>query len=336
MYLYTMASSSETKKHKMFSKNQVRISSKGRSIKTPKNVLTTSDEEPPIKKIKPSSISEKMNKLKVLAEQLELKKATTLPKGKESTAGLGSNSKTSSDHTSQLEEFESFSDQSNKKMITKSSQKDKSAAAAALGSESSSAIILQSNESETFSNQSNQKKIINSSKEEHYAINVDPSVGTRSEKSTLTHCQSHGTDSPASKELYGKGLEKNSLINANFLNNSSRTETFLDIPVINFPPEACADSGEIQKRLETIETKVDKICDQNNEILQILRARYSTDQLANRLYQNLDGYPIDSIEQFRHLDDEANKQERQTVELPLTVLYSPDLKIRQHIKEQFY
>lgn len=58
---------------------------------------------------------------------------------------------------------------------------------------------------------------------------------------------------------------------------------------------------------------MDKICDQNNEILQILRARYSTDLLANRLYQNLDAYPIDSIEQFRHLDDEANKQERQTV-----------------------
>lgn len=76
--MQTMASSSETKKHKMFSKNQVRISSKGRSIKTPKNVLTTSGEEPPIKKIKPSSLSEKMNKLKVLAEQLQFKKATTL------------------------------------------------------------------------------------------------------------------------------------------------------------------------------------------------------------------------------------------------------------------
>lgn len=73
-----MSSASELKKSKMFTKNQVRVSKSGRKIKTPKNIVTTSDEEPPSKTKKLSSLGEKIDKLKFLAEKLQLNKATTL------------------------------------------------------------------------------------------------------------------------------------------------------------------------------------------------------------------------------------------------------------------
>lgn len=60
-------------------------------------------------------------------------------------------------------------------------------------------------------------------------------------------------------------------------------------------------------------TKCEKIFDQNNEIIQILRKRFDNEQLSNKLYQNLEGYPITTVEQFRHLEDESNKEERQKV-----------------------
>lgn len=63
----------------MFSKNQVRVSSKGRSITTPKNVLSTSEDELQIKKPKKSSsLGEKMDTLKKLAEKLQLKGTTNV------------------------------------------------------------------------------------------------------------------------------------------------------------------------------------------------------------------------------------------------------------------
>lgn len=63
-----------SKKLNMFKKNVPRVSSSGRSIKTPKHVLSTSEEEIPSKKPKGNSIRKKLEELRKLAETIQTAK----------------------------------------------------------------------------------------------------------------------------------------------------------------------------------------------------------------------------------------------------------------------
>lgn len=65
--------------------------------------------------------------------------------------------------------------------------------------------------------------------------------------------------------------------------------------------------------MDEIHQKNEEIFNQNNEILQLLRSRFSTEQLANKLYQHLEGFPLSTVEQFSNLEKQANKHERQKV-----------------------
>lgn len=74
-----MENAKGAKKRKMFSKNQSRVSSRGRNITTPKSILSTSEDELTAKKSKKSSsLDEKMKVLKNLAVQFQLRETTNM------------------------------------------------------------------------------------------------------------------------------------------------------------------------------------------------------------------------------------------------------------------
>ncbi|XP_043475032.1 uncharacterized protein LOC122506782 [Leptopilina heterotoma] len=141
------------------------------------------------------------------------------------------------------------------------------------------------------------------------------------------------TNSEGSEESFNNNLRKPLMFASNFSETSNRTETFVDLPILSIPSGTFEGFGEISRHLQVLQSSVDEIrqksdeiFNQNKEILQLLRSRFSTEQLANKLYQHLDGFPLSTVEQFSNLEEITSKPERQKVHDHLIQLGGTSLK----------
>lgn len=364
-----MENAKGAKKRKMFSKNQSRVSSRGRNITTPKSILSTSEDELTAKKSKKSSsLDEKMKVLKNLAVQFQLRETTNISGEKNSPALVNAVITTGSNNSSLLHVSKGKSNQSNQKEIDDLSQGmdfDTVHDVIATSSDNSQMVRCSGNEISKL----NETKTNNLTSDENSSVKADliitpHSVNSNSgkipdklnQKNSCNMSQvknsevcdsklrvgsskasqfppNRTTNSEESEESFNNNLRKTLMFASNFSETSNRTETFVDLPILNIPPGTFEDFGEISRHLQVLKSSVDEIqqksdeiFNQNKEILQLLRSRFSTEQLANKLYQHLDGFPLSTVEQFFNLEEITNKHERQKVHDHLIQLGGTSLK----------